>query len=114
MPIDTHKSPLAFFALVLGLSVPFWLLSASSDVQLIPGLSVGVLAAFCPMLAALLIVHGDKKADGVTALLRRSLDFRRITARRWYVPTFLLMPGVSMVMYGLMRWKGVPLPAPHV
>ena len=114
MPIGTRRSPLAFFALVLGLSVPFWLLSASSDVQLMPGLSVGVLAAFCPMLAALLMVYRDNKADGVTALLRRSLDFRRITAKRWYVPTFLIMPGISMVMYGVMRWKDVPLPAPHV
>ena len=114
MPIGARRSPLAFFALVLGLSVPFWLLSASSDVQLMPGLSVGVLAAFCPMLAALLMVYRDNKADGVTALLRRSLDFRRITAKRWYVPTFLIMPGISMVMYGVMRWKDVPLPAPHV
>ena len=114
MPIRTRRSPLTFFALVLGLSVPFWLLFASTDVQLMPGLSVGVLGAFCPMSAALWLLYREKKAGGVTALLRRSLDFRRITARRWYVPTLLMMPGISVLMYGLTRWSGVPVPAPHV
>lgn len=110
----TRRSLLTFFALVLGLSVPFFWLGALTDVQLMPGLSVGVLAAFCPMLAALLLVYRDNRTDGVTALLRRSLDFRRIEATRWYVPTLLLMPGISVLTYGLMRWSGGPVPAPHV
>jgi hypothetical protein len=38
-----NRSPLKFFALVLGLSVPFWLLGAAADLQLMPGLSVSAL-----------------------------------------------------------------------
>lgn len=114
MPHRTRRSPLKFFALVIGLSVPFWLLGVATDVQLMPGLSVSVLMAFCPAAAALILVHRENKAEGITALLRRSLDFRRITARRWYVPILLLMPSISIVAYGLMRWVGMPLPAPQI
>ncbi len=114
MPNRTRRSPLKFFALVLGLSVPFWLLGAATDVQLMPGLSVSALMAFCPAAAALLLVHREHSAEGVAALLRRSLDFQRIKAKRWYVPILLLMPGISVVVYGLMRWQGMPVPASHV
>ena len=114
MPNRTRRSPLKFFALVIGLSVPFWLLGVATDVQLMPGLSVSVLMAFCPAAAALIFVHRENKAEGITALRRRSLDFRRITARRWYVPILLLMPSISIVAYGLMRWMGMPLPAPQI
>ena len=75
-----------FFALVLALSVPFWLLGAASDTRLMPGLSVSALMAFCPMAAALILVYRARKTDGVAELLRRSVDFHRITDKRWYIP----------------------------
>ena len=103
-----------FFALVLGLSFPFWLMGAAFDLQLMPGLSASALMVFCPMAAALILVYRENKAEGVTELLGRSLDFKRIKAKRWYVPILLLMPGINVVVYGLMRWMGMPLPAPQV
>lgn len=89
-------------------------MGAATDAQLMPGLSVGVLMAFCPMAAALVLVYRDNKAAGVMELLARSLDFKRIQARRWYVPVILLMPGIGVVVYGLMHWMGMPLPAPQI
>ena len=47
-------------------------------------------------------------------LLARSLDLKRIKAKRWSVQIFLLMPEVSAVVYGLMDWMAVPLSAPQV
>jgi hypothetical protein len=47
----------------------------------------------------------------VLALLRRSLDYERIRAKVWYLPTVLLTPAVTVVAYGVMRWMGLPLPA---
>jgi membrane protease YdiL (CAAX protease family) len=108
------RSPLKFFVLVFTLSIPFWLAFGLSDLQLMPGLSVGVLMAFCPMAAALLLVHRAGKSAGVTELLKRSFDFQRIRAKRWYVPTLLLMAGVNVAVYGLMRWMDLPLPAPQI
>ena len=108
------RSPLKFFLLVFALSVPFWLAGAMTDLQLMPGLSVSALMAFCPMAAALILVRRESGRAGVTELLARSLDVRRIQAKRWYVPILLLMAGVNLVVYGLMRWMEMPLPAPQL
>lgn len=47
----------------------------------------------------------------MTELLKRSVDFRRIRAMRWLVPVLLLMPGVNVVVYSLMRWMDMSVPA---
>jgi CAAX protease family protein len=104
------RSPLTFFVLVLALSIPFWLAGAVSGLQLLPGLPVSSLMAFCPSLAASILVYRQSKAAGVTRLLKRSFDCRRIRAKIWYVPIVLLMPGVMILTYGLMRLTGRPLP----
>ena len=100
-----------FFALVFLFSIPFWLLGGISDLQLMPGLSISALAAFAPMAAALVLVRRDQKSAGMLALLKRSFDFKRIRFKRWLVPVLLLMPTVSLTVYGLMRWMEIPLPA---
>ena len=109
-----NRSPLTFFALVLGLSFPFWLIGGVTDLQLMPGLSLSALAAFCPMVAALILVHRERRTAGVTELLRRSFDFERIRAKRWYAPILVLMAGVNVAVYGLMRWMDMPMPAPQI
>ena len=108
------RSPLKFFLLVFALSIPFWLMGGLTGLQLMPGLSVSALGAFCPMLAALILVHRESGTAGVTELLRRSFDFERIRAKRWYAPILLLMAGVNVTVYGLMRWMDMPLPAPQI
>jgi uncharacterized protein len=109
----TRSLPM-FFTLVLGLSVPFWLLGAYSRAMLMPGLSVSALMTVCPMIAALLLVYREGGTAGVMQLLRRSLDFHRITDRRWYIPILLLMPSISIGVYALTRWLKMPMPAPQV
>jgi membrane protease YdiL (CAAX protease family) len=101
--------PLPFFGLVFALSLPFWLIGAASDRQLMPGLSVSALMTFCPMTAALMLVYRERGTAGVTELLKRSFDFRRIQALVWLAPVLLLMPGVDGVVYALMRWTEMPL-----
>lgn len=108
------RSPLNFFLLVFALSIPFWLAGTLSDMQLMPGLSVSALMTFCPMAAALILVHRQRRWTGVTELLRRSVDFSRVRSRRWYLPVLFLMAGVNVAVYGLMRWLDMPLPAPQI
>jgi membrane protease YdiL (CAAX protease family) len=105
-----NRSITQYVLLVFALSTPFWLLGAATDLQVMPGLSVSALMALCPMAAALFLVHRESGSQGVIELLRRSFDFRRIEAKRWLVPVLLLMPGVSVMVYGLMRWADLPLP----
>jgi len=101
-----------FFLQVFALSVPFWLVGAMTGLQLMPGLSVGALMTFCPLVAALILVHRENGVAGQVKLLRRVFDFKRIAAMRWYVPILLLMAGVNVIVYGLMRWMDLPLPLP--
>ena len=111
--LNNRRSPLKFFALVFALSVPFWLLGAVTDVQLMPTLPVSALMAFCPMLAALILVYRENKTEGVKALLKRSFDYKRITAKVWYVPIVFLMPGIVVLSYGVMRLTGSALATPQ-
>ncbi len=69
--------------------------------------------SFCPLIAASILVYREDKTTGVTELLKRSFDYRRIRAKVWYVPTVLLMPGIAILAYGLMRLVRLPLPTPQ-
>jgi uncharacterized protein len=108
------RSPLKFFLLVFALSVPLWLIGAVTKLQLLPGLSVSALGAFCPLIAALILAYRENKAAGMNELLKKSFDHRRIRLKSWYAPIILLMPAVMAVAYGLTHLLGSPLPAPQV
>ncbi len=86
-------------------------MGGATDLQLMPGLSVSALMGFCPMAAALILVYRESGVAGARALLMRSFDFKRIKSKRWFLPVLLLMPAVSVVVYGLMRLMAMPLPA---
>ena len=103
-----------FFLLVFAVSIPFWVLAGVTHLQLMPGLSISILAGFAPMAAALIMVHRDKKSAGMLALLKRSFDYKRIQSKRWLVPVLLLMPAISLVVYGLMRWMAMPVPPAQI
>lgn len=103
-----------FFLLVFALSVPFWLAGGMTQLQLMPGLSVSAFMTFCPAAAALILVHRYSASAGAIALLKRSIDFKRMGSKRWLVPILLLMAGVNAVVYTLMRWMEMPLPAPQI
>jgi len=49
----------------------------------------------------------------VIELLKRTFDYKRISTKAWYAPIVLLMPGVMILTYGLMRLMGLPLPIPQ-
>ena len=67
---------LKFFLLVFALSIPFWLIGALTGRQLLPGLPVAALMFVCPAAAASILVFRRDKTPGLSALFRRSLDFR--------------------------------------
>ena len=106
------RSPLTFFSLVFAFSLPFWLIGAVTGRQLFPGLPVSALMFVCPVTAASILVYRETKTAGVIDLLKRSFDAKRISAKVWYAPIVLLMPGVTLLTYGLMRGIGLPLPTP--
>jgi len=112
--VSRSRSPLKFFLLVYALSIPFWLIGAVTGIELLPGLPVAALGTWCPMLAAMILVFRENKTSGVTALLKRSFDFKRIKAQVWYAPVLLVMPMASLLSYGVLRLTGTPVPAPQI
>ena len=102
-----------FFLLVFALSIPFWVLGGVTGLQVLPGLSVSALGAFSPLMAAAILVFRDSDIAGVIALLKRSFDFTRISAKVWYVPLILLVPGLTVLSIGWLHFTGVALPAPR-
>lgn len=79
-----------------------------------PGIPISALGVVCMVGAASILVHRENGLPGVLALLKRSLDFKRVKAARWYLPTLLLMPCVMVLSYVVIRLMGVALPAPQV
>lgn len=109
-----RRSPLRFFALVVALTIPFWALSALNGTQIIPGVPIAGLAAFCPAAASLLLVGHDEGGPAARDMLLGALDVRRITPKVWWLPMALLMPTVDLMAFFVMRWTGTRVPAPPV
>ena len=99
--------------LTFALSIPFWVAGALTSLQLLPGLPVSALGVVCMVGAAAILVYRENGRAGVTELLKRSFDFKRVKAKIWYVPIILLMPCIMVLSYGAMRLMGVHLPDPQ-
>jgi len=110
----TKNPALDFFVLVAVLSVPFYFVSAVIGFMLLPGLPLSSLAAFCPVVAAVILTYKASRRAGVIALLKRSFDFRRIGRKVWYVPAVFLMPAVMALSFAAIRLSGVAVPVPGI
>jgi membrane protease YdiL (CAAX protease family) len=77
-----------FFLLVTVLSAPLWLVGAGMGFELLPGLPVSALAAFCPVAAATIVTF--RRRRGVAALLARAFDFDRAPSNLWLLAAALL------------------------
>ncbi|HTK06640.1 MAG TPA: hypothetical protein VL485_05705, partial [Ktedonobacteraceae bacterium] len=104
--VSRSRSPLRFFLLIFALTLPFWLAGALTSFQLLPGLPISALAFLCPVTAAAILLYREDKSAGVKALLKRAFDFKRVTAKIWYVPTLFLMPCIMLLSYAVMRLMG--------
>jgi membrane protease YdiL (CAAX protease family) len=104
---------IAFFALVLVLSIPLWVIGALKPVAILPGLPLGSLAVIVPLIAALILVYRETGTAGPAELLKRAFDFKRISAGVWYLPIFLLMPGLLVLSWVALRLTGTAVPAPQ-
>lgn len=105
----THRSILAFFFVALIFYAPIVLFAG---VQLAPGTSLFNLATFVPAISALILVYREKRGAGIVELLKRTVDFRRIRSRAWYLPMVLLYPGLVFAQYCLARLSGAAVPLP--
>lgn len=112
VPLQSHRKRLAvFFVLVFAFSVPFWVLGMVYEVELLPGLPVGSLAAFTPSLAAIFIMYRYGRLSAVSRLLYRSFDLYRIEDKKWYLVFVLFNPIVALMAYWVTCLLGFNVPA---
>jgi len=106
-PTDVSgRAPALFVVLTFLLSIPLWIVGAETGWQIIGGLPVSALAAFCPAVVAALLVYRRGGTAGVGALLERTFDFERIRNPIWYAPIVLLMPAAMLMTWLVTRALG--------
>src|SRR5271165_364175 len=108
------KNLLTFFMLVFAVAIPFLLLGAATQLELLPRLPIAALIAVCPATAAAIVTYTDDGFGGVRALLSRSFDYRRISSVIWYLPALLLPPVLSVISFETLRLTGVVIPTPQI
>ncbi|HEY1175341.1 MAG TPA: type II CAAX endopeptidase family protein [Phytomonospora sp.] len=103
---------MGFLLLVLAMSLPLWLLGAFVDTrEFLPvNLPISSLQAFCPLLAAVILV----RREGPGAIRRLLSSALRGFPARWLAPVALFMPVVAVATYAAMRLLGRPLPEPRI
>lgn len=103
----------AFVAILVLVSLPFWLVAAVSDAELFPGLPLSALMAWCPLAVATWLSAREGGRPAVAALLARAVDWRRIPRVGWYLPLVGLVPAVMVASYAIARATGAELPQPE-
>src|SRR5215218_5086372 len=93
-----NRSPLKFFLLTYALATPLWVIGFFVEVPGLPKNShiTDFGLAFCPLIAASILVYREAGGGGVRRLLSRVFDQRRIRKKIWYVPIICLMPLLAL------------------
>ena len=117
LDVATHtdtRTPWRFIVLTFALSVPFWAIGALTDQRLVGGVPVSALMAFCPAIAAALLVHRSGTSADVAAFFLRSFDVRRVRPALWYVPLVLLLPAIMALTFVIAPSVGGTVTTPDV
>ncbi len=109
--VSQDKLPLDYFVLVFVLAIPFWLFGGGK-LPLPINLPVVALGTLVPAIAAAIVTYRRTGANGVKELLKRAVDYKKITNKLWYLPILLLVPFLLFLEYVIMRLVRLPLPDP--
>ena len=108
---SVKKSPVIFFLLLYAMSIPLWLLETMIDVKGLP-LDIpitDIVAAFTPLFAACILVYKEEGRAGINKLLKRIVDFKRITKKIWYIPVIFLPLVIYFLVYIIICLAGLPM-----
>lgn len=111
--VNSSKRVSNFVLLLFALSIPLWIIGAAYDVQVFPGLKLFQLSLATPAFAALILAFSENGRRGIVALMKRTLDFRRIRPKVWYIPIFLIYPSIGLLNTLIQGLAGVAIPAPR-
>jgi len=87
-----------FVLLLLGLSLPFWIAGARTNVVLAPGLTVSALMAVRPGAAAIAIT-GWRHQSSVRDLVRQPFDYAKVRSSGWLLLALTLKSTIMGLSY---------------
>jgi uncharacterized protein len=108
-----NRSPLKFFLIVFGLSIPFWIIDLiinAKRTSLLNFSTIDIITAFIPLIAGCILIYKEESNSGVYKLFKRIFDYSRITKKIWYVPIIFLPFLMYLLIYTVIRILGLSLP----
>lgn len=114
---DTNRphAPWLYFLLVMLLSVPFFLLAATSErLAWLPILPVSALMTFMPLLVAVALVLREGRARECFAPAGFLRTFGTPRAAVWFATALLFMPIVCLLEFAALRSIGSAVPVPQI
>ena len=110
---STNKSPLKFFLIVYGLSIPLWLIEMMIDIKrsALDFSITDILAAFTPLIAATILVYKEEGRIGINKLFKRIVDFNKIKKKAWYMPVIFLPFAPYLLIFIIIYLIKLPLPS---
>ena len=112
--MNKNKSPLKFFLLVFGLSIPFWIIDFTINAKRTSSLNfsiIDIVTAFIPIIAGCILIYKEEGKSGVYKLLKRIFDFARITKKIWYVLIIFLPFFIYSLIYLAIHVLDLSLPS---
>lgn len=95
---STDGRPLAFFAVLLALAIPIWLLSPYLGVIASAHIPVtDLMLGFTPLAAGCILTVRDQGARGLAGLLARVFGFRSLARTGWLAVVLLLPPAIDLL-----------------
>lgn len=105
MTQESKASIASFFVLTIIFTLPAFVLITLTGLNMI--LSPDMVFAFIPLAviapisAALVLTYRKDGGIGVKELLKKSIDYKRVKNKKWYLPTLLLMPLIFGLVFGV-------------
>jgi uncharacterized protein len=108
-----NKSPLKFFLILFGLSIPLWIIDTMIDAKRssLDFSIMDMVAAFIPLIAATILVYKEEGITGIKRLYKRVFDFNKIEKKVWYVPIIFLPFFMYFLIFSIIYLIKLPLPS---
>jgi pimeloyl-ACP methyl ester carboxylesterase len=117
--VRRRQSPLYAFLLVLGLLFPFWVFSALTELEILPGVPLSglmaVLMVVCPVTAAAILVYRQNRPTGARDLLKQAFDFKRIhfspakiAKRTILIVGLAIGESLAIILLNWVVWEFIP------
>lgn len=105
---NSTKNLTLFFGIILIISLPFYILASLVPQEMT--ILMGLTLALAPITAGLILTYRENGSDGAKKLLKRSIDSKRITNKKWYLPILFLWPVIFILAFGVMTSMGETTP----